>query len=369
MLPPPGVPVSEDRGLGLRAFLNVELDRSGGQKMFAHTTPFLAIFNEPILQRCCTHGGVAGDARDAPRADRVMPRIAREGAGGLLAALLYNERIDKMDERIGKRDLTPGAKAELEGPRPAAPKVPHRPPPPPKTQEKRWSKVEEAILASLVDVHGDGSWDLVAAKMRSRSSASVARHWSAMRSPRRKLPTAKGAAPSDVLTSSENEQTQQGADRSAVGTWLQHGDRESDGSDLIGLGGQKKALPEGWTETVHEAPARSYSTFAGPTGQRARSIAEAWRMHNAAGGGGAGGAGGAAVTGGSGVALDASSVSAQSARLAFLPGEASWASGAGDEAFASGPAIEYIPSHCVALSHDANVPAYATVVVTAEEID
>jgi hypothetical protein len=288
----------------------------------------------------------------------------------LLSALLYNERIDKIDSRLGKRDLTPGAKAELEGPRPAAPKVPHRPPPPPKTQEKRWSHVEEAILASLVDVHGDGSWDLVAANMRSRSSASVARHWFAMRSRRR---PATDAVPADALTSAENKQMPQGADRTTWGTWLQHVDRESDGSDLVGLGlgGQKKALPEGWTETVHEAPARSYSTFAGPAGQRARSIAEAWRMHNAAGGG-VGGAGGAAVTGGSGVAaLDASSVlSAQSARLGFLSGEASWASGDSDDvASASEPATEYIPSHCVALSHAANVPAYATVVVTAEEID
>ena len=39
------------------------------------------------------------------------------------------------------------------------------------------------------------------------------------------------------------------------------------------------ALPEGWSEVMHQAKARNYSTFRGPNGERAKSRAEAWRLH------------------------------------------------------------------------------------------
>jgi len=42
-------------------------------------------------------------------------------------------------------------------------------------------------------------------------------------------------------------------------------------------------LPDGWTEKVHHASARSYSTFHGPNEKKARSRAEAVRMYKAAG--------------------------------------------------------------------------------------
>ena len=66
-----------------------------------------------------------------------------------------------------------------------------------------------------------------------------------------------------------------------------------------------KVLPHGWREQLHHAKARTYPTFHGPNGEKARSIAEAIRLHNAAGGsGGRGGSsfGGVVVLGG-GVAL------------------------------------------------------------------
>ena len=46
-----------------------------------------------------------------------------------------------------------------------------------------------------------------------------------------------------------------------------------------------KVLPPGWREQLHHANARTYSTFHGPNGEKARSIAEAIRTHDAAGGG------------------------------------------------------------------------------------
>jgi len=66
-----------------------------------------------------------------------------------------------------------------------------------------------------------------------------------------------------------------------------------------------KVLPHGWREKVHHANSRTYPTFHGPNGEKARSIAEAMRLHNAAGGSGGGGGssfGGGVVLGG-GVAL------------------------------------------------------------------
>ena len=51
-------------------------------------------------------------------------------------------------------------------------------------------------------------------------------------------------------------------------------------------------LPDGWSEVVHHAKARSYSTYHGPDGERAASRAAAWRTHEAAeGGAGASGRG------------------------------------------------------------------------------
>ena len=66
-----------------------------------------------------------------------------------------------------------------------------------------------------------------------------------------------------------------------------------------------KVLPHGWREQLHHAKARTYSTFHGPNGEKARSIAEAIRLHNAAGGsGGRGGSSfGVGVVLGGGVAL------------------------------------------------------------------
>jgi hypothetical protein len=64
-------------------------------------------------------------------------------------------------------------------------------------------------------------------------------------------------------------------------------------------------LPHGWREQLHHANSRTYPTFHGPNGEKARSIAEATRLHEAAGGsGGRGGSsfGGGVVLGG-GVAL------------------------------------------------------------------
>jgi integrase len=43
--------------------------------------------------------------------------------------------------------------------------------------------------------------------------------------------------------------------------------------------GVGKALPPGWEMLLHHAPSRTYSTFQGPEGRRARSMAEAWRIH------------------------------------------------------------------------------------------
>ena len=44
-----------------------------------------------------------------------------------------------------------------------------------------------------------------------------------------------------------------------------------------------KVLPLGWREELHVAPSRTYSVYHGPTGEKARSIAEANRIHDAAG--------------------------------------------------------------------------------------
>ena len=44
---------------------------------------------------------------------------------------------------------------------------------------------------------------------------------------------------------------------------------------------KRREPPAGWVAVVHEAPSRTYLTFSGPSGQRARSFAEAWRMHAA----------------------------------------------------------------------------------------
>ena len=41
-------------------------------------------------------------------------------------------------------------------------------------------------------------------------------------------------------------------------------------------------LPEGWEEQRHEAPARTYTTYRGPSGERTRSRAEAWRLFHTA---------------------------------------------------------------------------------------
>ena len=60
-----------------------------------------------------------------------------------------------------------------------------------------------------------------------------------------------------------------------------------------------KVLPPGWREQLHHANSRTYSTFHGPNGEKARSIAEAIRIHDAAGGGGGrgGGRGGSSLDG------------------------------------------------------------------------
>jgi hypothetical protein len=46
-----------------------------------------------------------------------------------------------------------------------------------------------------------------------------------------------------------------------------------------------KVLPPGWREELHQAPSRTYSVYHGPNGEKARSIAEAIRLHEATGGG------------------------------------------------------------------------------------
>ena len=38
---------------------------------------------------------------------------------------------------------------------------------------KRWSRLEEAVLASLVDKHGEGAWDRISREMVERSAGAV----------------------------------------------------------------------------------------------------------------------------------------------------------------------------------------------------
>jgi hypothetical protein len=63
---------------------------------------------------------------------------------------------------------------------------------------------------------------------------------------------------------------------------IRSGDQAADGmgnSTTDTTAGVGKALPPGWAMLLHHAPSRTYSTFQGPEGRRARSMAEAWRIH------------------------------------------------------------------------------------------
>ena len=69
--------------------------------------------------------------------------------------------------------------------------------------------------------------------------------------------------------------------RSKAQAWRVHEEEEAeaaqgDGSPSTG------GLPEGWSTVRHEAPAGAYNVYHGPSGQKLRSKAQAWRVHEEA---------------------------------------------------------------------------------------
>ena len=53
-------------------------------------------------------------------------------------------------------------------------------------------------------------------------------------------------------------------------------------ASLFGGGAAQGGLPDGWSSVRHEAPAGAYIVYHGPTGQKVRSKAQAWRLHEEA---------------------------------------------------------------------------------------
>ena len=45
--------------------------------------------------------------------------------------------------------------------------------------------------------------------------------------------------------------------------------------------GGKKLPPPGWEVVLHEAKSQTYKVFRGPSGEKLRSIARAWEIHEA----------------------------------------------------------------------------------------
>ena len=103
-------------------------------------------------------------------------RMARTGErkskGALLQTLLFNERIHMEDDLLGAEDRAPNLKVQRldSGGR----LQPNR------QGCKRWTKVEEAVLASLVDQHGENAWASIADAMPDRTEKAVEQHWAVM---------------------------------------------------------------------------------------------------------------------------------------------------------------------------------------------
>ena len=169
---------------------------------FTSVSPFTAVL--PPL-RCAQ-----------PPAPFFMERTSsqRAGKGALLSALLYNERVHEIDDRLGKADRAPNmqhlsawlapvakkprssnggtgiVKPQGTGMTKEVRKQPNR------KSAGRWSRVEEAVLASLVDVHGGDAWEQIAAAMSSgRSAKAVQQHWEVMQGLHASLKTRNPASP------------------------------------------------------------------------------------------------------------------------------------------------------------------------------
>lgn len=100
----------------------------------------------------------------------VAGRPGRAGKGALLSALVLAEKIERIDDRLGKKDHTPGSGSQ---------RVKRQ-----KGVAKRWTRIDDGVLSSLVDFHGEGNWEAVAAAMRDRTADAVEQHWLGMKGAR-----------------------------------------------------------------------------------------------------------------------------------------------------------------------------------------
>ena len=131
----------------------------------------------------------------------------------------------------------------------------------------------EASRAEVVDGEGRIA-ERVQAKRKAAEAEAEAEATAAATTKRARADKASDAAASTDEKAADDEEVRKGSE---------NGGSSAAASKPRKHTPNKKALPEGWTEKIHEAKARSYSTFHGPGGLRARSVAEAWRMHGEAG--------------------------------------------------------------------------------------
>ena len=131
-------------------------------------------------------------------------------------------------------------------------------PPPPRTPVGFYKALD--IGASLQFLFDAGWWDVILIQ--------------------RRTPTA--AEPGGFLVRSALYQTEYWTDEGMLRPkWMYN---ETTGWEMHGAhieGPPARKLPTGWVELVHRSPSRDYSTYAGPCGKKARSCAEAWRVHEA----------------------------------------------------------------------------------------
>ena len=109
----------------------------------------------------------------------------RKAKGSLLAALLYNEHIDEFDDRLTIADYA-APQNWSESVRKATTKRDQ----PNRKSFKRWTKVEEGILASLIDAHGQ-DWVRIAEHMTNRTPSGVEQHWQVMQGVHRSVTQTK----------------------------------------------------------------------------------------------------------------------------------------------------------------------------------
>ena len=124
---------------------------------------------------------------------------------------------------------------------------------------------------------GDGG-DGQTAAMETAAMETAAMEAAALDTAEEETGAGKTETPADVLMAAA-------AERIRVGTRCMALCNKNGWCDatIVGVREAKQALlPDGWSETVHHANARSYSSYHGPNGERANSRKEAFRIHGAA---------------------------------------------------------------------------------------